>query len=51
MAYEAVIGLECHVQLRHAHQDVLRLPDRVRRGAEHATSARCASGCRARCRG
>ena len=34
--YEPVIGIEIHVQLRHADEDVLRLRAVVRRGAEHA---------------
>ena len=33
--YDPVIGLEVHVELSHEHQDVLRLPHRVRRRAEH----------------
>ena len=35
MTWETVIGLEVHVQLAHADQDVLRLPHDVRRPAEH----------------
>ena len=34
--WEAVIGLEIHVQLSTRTQDVLPLPERVRRRAEHA---------------
>ena len=35
--WEAVIGLEIHTELTTLqHEDVLRLPGRVRRGAEHA---------------
>ena len=33
--YEPVIGLEVHVQLQYAHQNLLRLPDQLRRPAEH----------------
>ena len=33
--YEAVIGIECHVELKTDDEDVLRLPQRVRRRAEH----------------
>ena len=33
--YEAVIGIECHVELKTDEQDVLRLSERVRRRAEH----------------
>ena len=35
-SYEPVIGLEIHVQLATAHEDVLRLRAVVRRAAEHA---------------
>ena len=50
-AYEAVIGIEIHVQLRTASQDVLRLLDRLRRGAaQQRTPARSAWACPARCR-
>ena len=42
--YEAVIGLEVHVELATDDQALLRLPERVRLRAEHATSARSASG-------
>ena len=35
MTWETVIGLEVHVQLEHAHQDVLRLPHDLRRSAQH----------------
>ena len=48
--YEPVIGLEIHVQLEDAHEDVLRLRAVVRRPAATSTPARCASGCPARCR-
>ena len=34
--FDPVLGLEVHVELNTATQDVLRLPDRVRRRAEHA---------------
>ena len=52
--YEAVIGIECHVELKTETQDVLRLPQRVRRRAEHARLSRvfgdagCASGAESR---
>ena len=48
-AYETVIGLECHVELATRDEDVLRLPQRVRRASPTPTSARCASATRARC--
>ena len=34
--YTIIIGLEVHVQLLTAEQDVLRVQHEVRRGAEHA---------------
>ena len=43
--YEAVIGLEVHVQLLTRDQDLLRLPEPLRRAAQHATSARSAWAC------
>ena len=49
-AWEPVIGLEIHVQLAHAHEDVLRLRALVRRRARTSTPARSASPTRARCR-
>ena len=48
--YEAVIGLECHVELSTRDQDVLRVPQRVRRASPTPTCARCAWATRARCR-
>ena len=33
--FDPVLGLEVHVELSTEQQDVLRLPDRLRRGAEH----------------
>ena len=33
--YEPVIGLEVHVQLVDANQNLLRVPDRFRRAAEY----------------
>ena len=33
--FDPVLGLEVHVELGTEHEDVLRLPDRLRRGAEH----------------
>ena len=38
--YETVIGLEVPRPARHADQDVLRLPDELRRAAEHADLSR-----------
>ena len=35
MSWQTVIGLEVHVQLAHADQDVLRLSHRLRRPAQH----------------
>ena len=49
-AYEPVIGLEIHVQLSTADEDVLRLRAVVRRRRPTRTPARCAWGCPARCR-
>ena len=37
MSYEPVIGLEIHAQLLHGVEDLLRLRDRVRRRAQHAS--------------
>ena len=34
--WETVIGLECHVELSTRDEDVLRVPQRVRRRAQHA---------------
>ena len=57
-AWEAVIGLEIHVQLKTRDEDVLPLPQRLRRRAEHADlpgvprvprrAARCRTGARSR---
>ena len=46
--YEAVIGIECHVELKTATQDVLRLPQRVRRRAEHESVSGVSWACPAR---
>ncbi len=48
--WEPVIGLEIHVQLKTRDEDVLPLPQRLRRAAEHERRARSASRSRARCR-
>ena len=48
--YEPVIGLEIHVQLQDADEDVLRLRAVVRRASPTRTPARSASASRARCR-
>ena len=55
--YEPVIGLEVHVQLATRYEDFLRLPDQLRRGAQHQRlpgvpgHARRAAGPEPRCRG
>ena len=48
--YEPVIGLETHVELGTAYEDVLRLPDRRSAPSRTPRSARSASACPARCR-
>ena len=50
MKYQAVIGLEVHVQLLDQHQDLLRLLDPVRRRSPTPRPARSASACPGRCR-
>ena len=48
--YEAVIGLECHVELNTRDEDVLLVHERVRRRAEHAHLPRLPGPPRDRCR-
>ena len=48
--YEPVIGLEIHVQLRDADEDVLRLRAVASASRPTRTPARSASACPARCR-
>ena len=47
--FDPVLGLEVHVELGTA-QDVLRLPDGVRRRAEHPGLPGLPRACPARCR-
>ena len=48
--YEPVIGLEVHVRAGDRHEAVLRLPQRVRRRAQHARLPGVPRAARARCR-
>ena len=48
--FDPALGLEVHVELNTAHQDVLRLPDRVRRRAQHPDLPDLPRACPARCR-
>ena len=48
--FDPVMGLEVHVELNTALEDVLRLPDRVRRRAQHPGLPGLPRACPARCR-
>ena len=49
-SFDPVMGLEVHVELNTATKMFCGCPTTLRRRAEHARSARCASACPARCR-